>query len=301
MASNRPAPNGVLVRRAAGTLRRALSPIVRKLLRWDEKSPLQKSIALYRFLSLVAALISWFPIPTRHLLFWFGSDKHRPLFHSYGWTYQQLFRPLKYRRIKLLEIGVGGTDEDIGGQSLLAWRAFFPRGTIVGFDYKFKAALATRHTRIHRGDQGSVSDLVQLITLEGPFDIIIDDGSHLSEHQLTSFRALFRALTEHGIYVIEDVQTSYWPAEIGGVRWDGADPDDARFSGTCMGFFLGLAKYLSYAEFLRAPDPDSPFVPFMTQIRKIAFEHNLIVIEKGDNKQPSVLNLTNRRHEDSPP
>ena len=115
-----------------------------------------------------------------------------------------------------------------------------------------------------------------------------------------TFRVLFGALSEHGIYVIEDVQTSYWSAQIGGVRWDGAEPDDAKFSSTCVGFFLGLAKYLSYAEFLRAPDPDSPFVPFMTEIKKIAFEHNLIVVVKGDNQEPSVLSLTNSPPEDRP-
>jgi len=300
MASNRSAPNCKAVRGVEGALRRALSSIIKKLLRWDQKR-FQKSVALYRFLNLVAALISWFPIPIRHLLFWFGSDKHRPMYHSYGWTYQELFRSLKYRRVKLLEIGLGGTDDDIGGRSLLAWRAFFPRGTIVGFDYKFKAVLAARHTRIHQGNQGSLSDLTQLITLEGPFDIIIDDGSHLSEHQLISFRALFSALNENGIYVIEDVQTSYWPAEIGGVHWDGADPDDVKFSETCMGFFLGLAKYLSHAEFLRAPLPDSPFVPFMAEITKITFEHNLIVVVKGDNREPSVLSLTNSTPRIRPP
>jgi hypothetical protein len=37
-------------------------------------------------------------------------------------------------------------------------------------------------------------------------DIIIDDGSHLGEHQVFSFIHLNKHLTINGIYVIEDIQ-----------------------------------------------------------------------------------------------
>jgi hypothetical protein len=38
----------------------------------------------------------------------------------------------------------------------------------------------------------------------GDIDIVIDDGSHRIEHQLKSFSLFFPALTEHGVYVVED-------------------------------------------------------------------------------------------------
>ena len=208
--------------------------------------------------------------------------------HLYGWTYQELFRPLKYRRIKLLEIGVGGTEDDVGGRSLLAWQAFFPFATIIGVDYLPRDAVATWHTRFHRADQGSADDLAALCAKEGPFDVIIDDGSHLSFHQLFTFHHLFDALNDGGIYVIEDVHTSFWPnsVDVGGVHWDGADIDDADFRRTCVGYFLDLAKHLNHAEFVRPRQPG-----IAMKIDRIGFEHNLVIVRKGDNDDPSILRL----------
>ncbi|MDR3414530.1 MAG: hypothetical protein P4L87_26790 [Formivibrio sp.] len=207
-----------------------MKSLIKRLMRWDQKTAFDKSVVRYRYLYLIATLICWLPIPIRHLLYWSGSDKHRPQWHSYGWTYQELFRPLKYRRIKLLEIGIGDNEKDVAGRSLVVWRAFFPRGTIVGFDLQDKDLLARGRIKIYRGDQSFAADLAQLQKNEGPFDIIIDDGSHLNQHQLFSFGCLFHALREKGLYVIEDVHTSFWPERIGGVLWDGAHPNDAKFS-----------------------------------------------------------------------
>ena len=38
------------------------------------------------------------------------------------------------------------------------------------------------------------------------FDVIIDDGSHLTPDQIQTFQILFPRLNKGGIYVIEDVQ-----------------------------------------------------------------------------------------------
>jgi hypothetical protein len=43
----------------------------------------------------------------------------------------------------------------------------------------------------------------------GFFDIVIDDGSHVNEHIITSFQTLFPLLANNGIYVIEYLKTSY--------------------------------------------------------------------------------------------
>jgi hypothetical protein len=261
---------------------------IKRSLSWDERTPREKSAALYRVRNLFATAICLFPVPVWRLLLLFGSDKHRPDVHLYGWTYQELFRPLKYRRIRLLEIGVGGYEHDVGGRSLLAWQAFFPFATIIGVDYLPREAVATRHTKFRRADQGSAEDLTALCAEEGPFDIIIDDGSHLSQHQLFSFQHLFDSLKDGGIYVIEDVHTSFWPstADVGGMHWDGADIDDPRFNQTCMGYFTELAKHLNHAEFLRPTPPNLAW-----RIDSIRFEHNLIIVRKGANDDPSILRL----------
>ena len=83
---------------------------------------------------------------------------------------------MRYKPVKLLEIGV------LEGDLLLAWRGFFPFGTTVGIDIAPKAHLAGNRTRIYTADQGSAADLARVCQQEGPFDIIIDDGSHLGWH-----------------------------------------------------------------------------------------------------------------------
>lgn len=45
---------------------------------------------------------------------------------------------------------------------------------------------------------------------DAPYDIIIDDGSHMVRHVIASFEALFPYLRRGGLYIIEDLHTSYW-------------------------------------------------------------------------------------------
>jgi hypothetical protein len=47
-------------------------------------------------------------------------------------------------------------------------------------------------------------------TIDGPLDLIIDDGGHTMRQQQTSFGFLFRHLKVGGIYIIEDLHTSRW-------------------------------------------------------------------------------------------
>ena len=44
----------------------------------------------------------------------------------------------------------------------------------------------------------------------GNFTVIIDDGSHLPSHQLLSLETLWPSLAPGGLYIVEDVETSYW-------------------------------------------------------------------------------------------
>jgi hypothetical protein len=254
---------------------------------WDHLSWEQKLAVRYRCHGVIASLLSFLPIPLWRLLRWARSDKEEPGGHSYGRTYHALFNHLKYRRIKLLEIGIGGYDFELGGGSLLAWQAFFPFGTIVACDIEPKAMLAGRRRHIFRTDQSSAADLAILAEREGPFDIIIVDGSHLSAHQIFTFHELFSMLRPDGIYVIEDVQTSYWPGSVGGTEWGGAMIDAPEFAKTCVGYFGDLAKYINYAEFVSSQHYDPMKVELAKQIRSVIFEHNLIIVVKGANQLAS--------------
>lgn len=263
--------------------------IVQWAARWHRKSPHERYLWLYRIGSVRAGLISLVPLRLPWLLNHFGSDKHRPGWHRYGDIYQALFRPLKYRPIRMLEIGIGGYGESLGGTSLLAWQAFFPRGTIFGADIKDKTALAGKRRHVVILDQSSQPQLDELKDRLGPFDIVIDDGSHMNAHQILTFERLFDAVREEGVYVIEDIQTSFWPGVIANVTWDGAGINAPRFGETCYGYFLELAKYLNQAEFPDRTGLDPRMAAFARQIRGIGFHRNMIVIQKGRNDDPSIF------------
>jgi demethylmacrocin O-methyltransferase len=256
---------------------------------WDNKSERDRYLFHYRLSSLLASAISLFPLPLWRLFSMFGSDKHKPGWHSYGHTYGASFRRWKYRKVRLLEIGIGGYEDAPGGRSLLAWQAFFPFGRIVACDIVPKQDLGGARRRIIQLDQSSTYDLQQLSEREAPFNIIIDDGSHFNAHQILTFKKLFASLEDGGIYVVEDVQTSFWKGEVAGVEWDGADISDPAFSRTCYGYFLELAKYVNYAEFHPGVAVALDLVELAKQIRQITFEHNLIIIQKGANLEKSAF------------
>src|SRR5262245_53113512 len=196
---------------------------LKKVLKWHQKSEQEKAaiferweVLRYRVLYIFSFLVCIFPIPLWFLLRFCLSDKHQPFEHQYGRTYDALFWRFKYKAVKLLEIGIGGYGKRIGGESLNAWQAYFPFATIIGCDIRDSSRLATPRTRIKILDQSSKCQLLELREKEGPFDIIIDDGSHLSLHQIGTFEALFGSVKTTGLYIIEDVQTSYWAQE----PWD---------------------------------------------------------------------------------
>jgi hypothetical protein len=210
-----------------------------------------------------------------------GTDKTGA--HGFIPAYERFFSEYRHRSITLLEIGVGGYQELPGGHSLKLWEAYFQRGTIVGIDIYDKRNLSHGRVHVHQCSQVDSKGLHELADKHGGFDIIIDDGSHLNDHQIESFTILFPLLKTPGIYVIEDVQTSYWPAFGGGKV---GTPGHAR---SAVSFFKELIDGLNHAEYL-AGAQTKPFHRD-TLIRGIYFEHNLIVIEKGDNSRASNIAL----------
>jgi hypothetical protein len=144
------------------------------------------------------------------------------------------FEALKDKQITLLEIGIGGYEYvNKGGESLKMWRDYFSNANIIGFDF-YKKELNIKGVSIY---QGSQIDNDFLKSLPAPFDIIIDDGSHVSSHIISTFDTLFCKLNSGGIYVVEDTETSYWSEHYGG----GTLPTDT----TSMNFFKGLCDTLN--------------------------------------------------------
>ena len=254
------------------------SGLLSALLAWRRTSAREGRLTSYRDRYWIAAGLSFLPLRLEWVMRLFGSDKHQEGQHAYGHSYHEMFRVLRYRPIKLLEIGV------LSGASLTAWRAFFPRAIIVGCDIRPKMQFNYRRIRTYLTDQSNPADLMALAAAEGPFDVIIDDGSHINAHQVTTLYNLFEHLRDGGTYVIEDTQTSYWPGPFGG-----AHVSDPAFAQTCTGEMLELAKYVNHAEFQSNQGIDPRRLAHARSIRRISFKHNMIILEKGNNTLPSNL------------
>jgi hypothetical protein len=121
--------------------------------------------------------------------------------HSYLETYDELFGPLKHQPIRLLEIGV-----DRGG-SLALWARFFTHKNceIIGVDINAPVAVNDKRVKVYQGDAASFRFINEI---DGTFNIVIDDGSHVLEDQIRSFYLLSGRLANDGIYVIEDLQNN---------------------------------------------------------------------------------------------
>lgn len=128
---------------------------------------------------------------------------------NYFPIYERVFQDLRNKSLNVLEIGV------FKGSSLQMWKEYFGRKSkIVGIDIdvsckRFEDVKNDVHVRI--GSQDDQMFLTQVVADLGPFDVIIDDGSHCASHQIASFNSLFlQGLNECGIYLIEDIHTAFW-------------------------------------------------------------------------------------------
>lgn len=210
----------------------------------------------------------------------FGSDKEGG--HFYARHYQNHFRPLRLKKINLLEIGVGGyEDPRQGGESLRMWKAYFRRGNIFGVDIHDKTYHNEKRIKTFKGSQVDLDFLRKIKEEMRTIDIIIDDGSHFNDHVITTFKILFPLLSPDGIYVIEDLQTSYWDRFS-----DNAAEDASKLVEplTSMNFLKPLVDGLNYEEFM--VDGYAPTY-FDENIKSIHFYHNLVFIYKGKNNEGS--------------
>ena len=137
-----------------------------------------------------------------------GGDKFGS--HPYTPIYNSLFREIRDDKLKILEIGIGGyTDPNAGGASLLTWAEYFPNSLIIGMDLQEKNIEVPQNVKIIQCSQVDF-DKMQLINAQyGPFDIVIDDASHISPLTQQTFLYQYPRIAAEGFYIIEDTQTSF--------------------------------------------------------------------------------------------
>lgn len=127
--------------------------------------------------------------------------------HDYCRHLDRFFDALRYNPIKLLEIGVGG------GESIQTWLEYFPQAKVFGIDMVHdtnpwntpKLPPHERYKFIH-GDQSSMVFWKSFVAMHGgDWDIIIDDGSHISNHMIVTFNFMWDFVKSGGLYEVEDL------------------------------------------------------------------------------------------------
>ncbi|MBU6153290.1 MAG: hypothetical protein KGP28_03205 [Bdellovibrionales bacterium] len=205
--------------------------------------------------------------------------------HFYTQHYERHFQHLRNQKVKILEIGVGGyQDPKAGGESLRMWKDFFQEGLIYGIDIHDKSTHEEDRIKIFRGSQIDSNFLGSVLAEIGEPDLIIDDGSHINEHIIETFKILFPKLKQDGIYAVEDLQTSYWNSY-------GGDSFNLKNPKTAMNFFKGLTDSMNFEEFDR---PSYRPSYFDRNVIGMAFYHNMVFVQKGHNNEPSNWVTNNR-------
>ena len=149
----------------------------------------------------------------------FKSHSGRDIYkwEHYFEAYEREFKQIANKQVNLLEIGV------MRGGSLQMWKSFFDQGSIIhGIDINEKCLnFQEDNIEIHVVDQSDPIALDHFGALKGPFDIIVDDGSHRVDHQIVSMNSLWPHLKKGGVYVCEDIHTSYFTRFGGGYLKEG--------------------------------------------------------------------------------
>lgn len=132
---------------------------------------------------------------------------------SYTNSYARHLGNKRHEIRNILEIGVQN------GGSLEVWNKYFPSAqSIIGVDVNIDCKnLEFSCERI----EVIISDATKLnnsLFRGKKFDLIIDDGSHISSDIINSFFNLITQTTDEAIYVVEDLCCSYWQEFEGGVN-----------------------------------------------------------------------------------
>ena len=132
----------------------------------------------------------------------YGTDKAN--YHGYTDFYHEHLAARRADIHTVLEIGVWN------GASLSMWKEYLPHAEVIGIDnwlHHFPAGCITVE-----GDATNPALYDNHPNLKGKtYDLIIDDGSHKCSHQQASFDILWPRLNSGGVYIMEDVHSSFIP------------------------------------------------------------------------------------------
>jgi len=138
--------------------------------------------------------------------------------HTYYKKYHELFEPIRHKKLRIFEMGIGTTSTEFlsnmscqntwfgyeHGASQRAWREYFthPETEIFAGDIDPNVCDGITSFQV---DQTKSEQTEKLFADLGTFDIIIDDGLHTQEAADSMFKTAYRYLRHGGYYIIEDI------------------------------------------------------------------------------------------------
>lgn len=151
----------------------------------------------------------------------FFTQKHNTMskWLHYFEAYDRFFAKYRGRDITILEIGV------FQGGSLQMWKNYFQstqnKVTVYGIDIDPRCKyLEEDNIKILIGSQEDRNFLRQVKEQIGKVDILIDDGGHTMKQQIVTMEELFDLVDDEGIYLCEDLHTSYMEEYEGKYKGD---------------------------------------------------------------------------------
>ena len=184
--------------------------------------------------------------------------------------YERHFNRFKEKKeVVLLEIGVSQ------GGSLRMWKNYFgDKAKIYGIDINPKCKqFEEENVEIFIGSQSDRKFLKELKTKIPPVDILIDDGGHTMKQQIVSFEELFDHVKEDGVYVCEDLLTSYFLKYGGGYKRRGTFIEYSKKFIDSINAWYANPRQLKINDFTKSVD-------------SLHFYNSMLVIEKRKMEKP---------------
>jgi hypothetical protein len=189
--------------------------------------------------------------------------------NHYFEVYDRHFSKYRNKDIVILEIGVSH------GGSLQMWKDYFgDRAKIYGIDINPQCKeFEEENIKIFIGSQSDRNFLREVKAQIPPIDILIDDGGHTMVQQIVSYEELFDYVKEDGVYLCEDLHTSYW------LEFGGGNKRRGTFIEYSKNFIDSLNAYHSEQKNLKVDE-------FTKSVFSIHYYDSILVIEKRTIEKP---------------
>jgi len=195
--------------------------------------------------------------------------------------YDRHFSRYRGTDVHIVEFGVSQ------GGSIKMWKDYFgPNCKIYGVDINPNCAqFEEENVKVFIGDQEDREFLSFLSTEIPRIDILIDDGGHMMNQQINTFEELFYKIESDGVYLCEDMHTSYWDDFGGGYRK----------AGSFIEYSKNFIDYINAWHFKNNP---SGVNEFTRSVHSLHYYDSVLVIEKRKMTEPINLRKGERLFQD---